>query len=78
MGIGVFPNPFEDAIHLSNELNQEMTVEVSDVNGKIMLGIFTIGASSTLTIDTHEWTQGMYFIHITSNGEEDRMIKVVK
>lgn len=78
MGIGVFPNPFEDVIHLSNELNQEMTVEVSDVNGKIMLGIFTIGASSTLTIDTHEWTQGMYFIHITSNGGEDRMVKVVK
>lgn len=78
MGISAFPNPFEDVIYISNDMNQDIVVEVLDLSGKITLRSFTVNASSTFTINTDEWTEGMYFLRITTNEGEDRMIKVVK
>lgn len=77
-GVYAFPNPFEDVLHLSNGINQAVTIEVTDLNGKTAAHTFTIDASSTATINTREWSGGMYFVRITSGEGNNRVIKVVK
>jgi len=65
-----FPNPFREEVTLEMQLSfdSEVTVIISDINGKIVhqveAGLLSQGAQR-LTIPTQNWATGVYYYHVS-------------
>ncbi len=67
-GVMVYPNPSEGLIKISNDLNVENTITVTDLSGKV---ITTKVASSSTTIDLSNVGTGIYLVKIANaNGQK--------
>jgi hypothetical protein len=76
--ISVYPNPTTNNFFVSNSLNEteNMTVNISDMNGKLVQKIQNVnGSKSSINID--DLAKGFYFLRIeTSRG--DVLKKIIK
>ncbi len=73
----LFPNPANNFVTLvSKNQNENLIIEVSDLNGKILLNknIRTDGYSGDLNLDL---SNGMYFVKITNSKNEKTIKKLV-
>jgi hypothetical protein len=64
-GIYIYPNPAQDVFTIS-ELPIGSELSVLDITGKIMFS--TIVNSNQLTINTEDFTNGLYLIHLNRSG----------
>jgi hypothetical protein len=70
--MSVYPNPVKDALTIAN-MDETFTVKVYSINGQI---IYT---GSTSSINTSEWSKGIYQLIVSnSQGELIKKEKVVK
>jgi hypothetical protein len=72
----VFPNPAEDSWNIVNKTSQAFTVNLYDVNGKL-ISVFENISSQELTIDASSLKAGIYFAKITSD-DASTTLKLVK
>jgi polyhydroxybutyrate depolymerase len=68
----VFPNPFTNQLNLTNYQFRNLTI--SDISGRV----FYSAKTSTESINTAEWPDGMYFLRLESAEGETKIKKVVK
>ena len=61
----IYPNPAKDVITIS-ELPIGAELSILDINGKIMFS--TSVNSNQLTINTEDFTNGLYLIHLNHSG----------
>lgn len=78
MGITVFPNPFENEIHIRNSNTENVSVEVVDMGGKQVFREELVDAASTYSIRTQHWNNGVYFVTIYDENGRSTVVKVVK
>ena len=74
--IVITPNPAHDYIHVNllRNSNTVITVQLSDVNGKVLSSQYTI--AGLLKLDIHQLVRGTYFIKVI-DGENVNTQKVV-
>ena len=66
-GVSIFPNPSEGIINITNHNNDENTIVVYDVIGKVVM---TQVVNSTTTIDLSSNGTGIYLVEVSnSNGK---------
>jgi Secretion system C-terminal sorting domain len=70
----VYPNPFENKLMVELSKEQETSVEVMDITGKI---IYTTVIFSTTEIELVGLNSGMYFVRLSSEGKS-KVLQVVK
>jgi hypothetical protein len=63
--ISIYPNPAKDVFTIS-ELPVGSELSILDITGKIMFS--TIVNSNQLTINTEDFTNGLYLIHLNHSG----------
>lgn len=73
--VSVFPNPAQNFVNVSLGNYTNATIEISDVNGRIVLGS-TLNASDN-TVDVSQLASGIYFVQI-SVGNETIQSKLIK
>lgn len=72
--LSVYPNPVENVLHLSSEVNGNKTVVLLDAFGKVLAqSAFEL----TSELDFNAYSTGIYFVKIIVDGKE-RVMKVVK
>lgn len=71
--VSVYPNPFNDQLTITS--NSQMTYEVLDINGRLVVAKAVINAIET--ISTTNWTNGVYFLRFNS-GSESATLRIVK
>jgi predicted RNA-binding protein with TRAM domain len=71
--ISVFPNPSNGLVNISfGEIETaEISIKVSDLNGRLMIEVprNTISANSIISADLTSLADGVYFIQIAANGK---------
>lgn len=71
----ITPNPFANQITINaSDADQVISAEVMDLSGKVKLNASNSGM---VNIDTHELSQGIYFIRV-NNGEKVIVKRIVK
>jgi len=67
-GVNVYPNPSEGIVTISNDLNAENTITVTDMTGKVVL---TKVSSSATTVDLSKVGTGVYMVEVSNeNGKK--------
>lgn len=67
-GVSVYPNPSEGIVTVSNDLNVENTITVTDLNGRVVVSKV---ASTSTTIDLSTVGTGVYLVNVeNSNGKK--------
>lgn len=75
--IQVYPNPAEDNIFILNKSksDENCMINISDVTGKI---IYSKNSNNSLnTISVNEFSKGLYFVTVYSNGKMMKSVKVI-
>jgi hypothetical protein len=73
--LSVYPNPFSERVTISNQSELNLTIEVSDITGKLIKSVQS--NESSISMDLNELTTGVYFITV-NNGADKATFKVVK
>lgn len=67
-GVAVYPNPSEGIVTVSNDLNVENTITVTDLNGRVVASKV---ASTSTTIDLSTVGTGVYLVNVeNTNGKK--------
>ncbi len=67
-GVNVYPNPSEGLVTISNDLNAENTITVTDITGKV---VFSKVSSSATTVDLSKVGTGVYMVEVSNeNGKK--------
>ena len=72
--IHMFPNPFDEIIHLSGQVDASFSIKVCDGMGR---EVYTSSGMVT-DINTSNWLPGVYFVVIYENGVPFKAIKMIK
>lgn len=75
--IAVYPNPVKDILNIDfgGRMTNSCQILIANATGRIIFA--SKQTSDIMPIAVDDWTQGIYFIKITSNSES-RIIKIVK
>ncbi len=72
----LYPNPTENVLNITmKESLDHGVLKVRDISGKVL---FTANTNDTTSIDLTNYTSGMYFVSIESNGSVIGTQKVIK
>lgn len=74
-GVSIYPNPSEGVITVANDNNVDMTIEVIDLVGNVVL---TDATSITKELDLTKVASGVYVVKINSNGKSFTQNVVIK
>ncbi len=76
--ISIYPNPVIDLLHvdLKNTVNQETTIKVISIEGKV-LKTQSVNNTGITVIDMSEFPKGLYFCSFNSNSTVET-VKIVK
>ena len=69
----ISPNPFSNEININLPFSENISVMLTDLNGKIILQ-----AQNTESIATEELAKGMYLLHITDGSNHKAYVKLIK
>jgi hypothetical protein len=72
--IRLFPNPVGDRLHIENNYDTSIQVDVLNAQGRVV-GQYAVSSTSTAYLDTSNYPQGVYFAHLRMEG---RLIKTQK
>jgi hypothetical protein len=73
--ISASPNPFNDVITISNSLNKDLNIKLTDITGSTKT--LYQSASSKFTLPLNELASGIYFLTLQANNGL-KTIKLVK
>lgn len=77
----LYPNPVRDLLNikLNRNFNQEVSVEIVNLNGSIMLKEYFVNTQSIIQLNLNQLPTGLYFIRITEkNNIITKRITVVR
>ncbi|MBK7761959.1 MAG: DUF4465 domain-containing protein [Bacteroidetes bacterium] len=66
--IKIYPNPSQAIFHCQNNLHEKTQLEIINLNGQIMYQSH-VDANTSVEIDAHFWSAGMYILKVISGGE---------
>jgi murein DD-endopeptidase MepM/ murein hydrolase activator NlpD len=72
----VYPNPFNDTIIIDSNSNI-VSARLVDVSGKVIFNI-TNASESIKTIDTRHLSQGLYFLQLQDESNQEKTVKLIK
>jgi len=75
LDLDAFPNPFSNALKVVIENESIVNIKVYNNLGQIVFSSLNINKS--ITINTEEWTKGLYMLEV-NNGETISVKKLVK
>jgi hypothetical protein len=75
-GFSVYPNPAASSWTITNNTNEEFSIFLSDVQGKL-LTVVNGKNQENLFIDAIKFTSGIYFLEIHAKNQT-RTIKLIK
>ena len=71
----IYPNPADDRINVRSAVGGSHTIEIANINGKIIFS--GISANDPFTIDIKDYNEGIYFLRI-SDGQTTHTRKFIK
>jgi hypothetical protein len=74
-GIQIYPNPSAGVFAVKSDYQQTVTIEVTDVLGKLVSNTYPIAPGLNM-IDASDWSKGLYFIK-TTNGDKTKVQRLV-
>ncbi len=74
-GFNVYPNPTKDVFNFTFDGQNELTIELNDLNGKILWSETTEDGSGSINVSNY--AVGTYLLKVT-NGTTEEVIRVVK
>lgn len=74
----IYPNPTENRIFIERDLAMEADIEISDINGKVLLKENRKFQTSQENLDLSAFRSGLYFMKISTTNNVCRIIKVIK
>ena len=63
--IKIYPNPVSSTLNIEHSLNEDLTLELFSIDGKIVLG--QVLTQKLTKLNMSQFSQGAYFIRITQN-----------
>jgi len=75
--VSLLPNPAHDQLQFTYNELPNATLEVIDVNGRVVYKTKTIGFSGTLSFPVSHWTRGIYIFKITAENNGIYTEKIV-
>jgi|GEM_PF-339423 len=76
--VSIYPNPVVDLLTINLADSKDLTLEITDLNGKIVVEKMIIKANSTSTIDTKPWHTGVYIVKMVDKNGAIIIRKIVK
>lgn len=78
-GLKVYPNPSTGIVFIkgTSELAEKIDLEVTDMNGQVVIREKDLGSNETLRLDIHHLAKGLYLLKINA-GEEGRTLRIEK
>ncbi len=80
INVSTYPNPVKDVLNIafSNAKSAQYHIQVVNMNGQVVVDqTSTVAATSTITINTSNWTPGVYQL-LLNNGQARESIQIVK
>ncbi|RYD51463.1 MAG: T9SS type A sorting domain-containing protein [Sphingobacteriales bacterium] len=80
--IAVYPNPVQNQMTLSRKgqwAQTDAAVRITDLTGRVIHTENWLSGNTTLKIETHTWSAGIYLVSVTgSSGRETYKVQVVR
>lgn len=73
----VYPNPASDQVQIAYDTNSEATIELYDMQGKLLKTMQTVGLQGTVSIPLTNLSRGMYFVKFVTNDGVKQVEKLV-
>ena len=73
----VYPNPASNQVQISYDTNSEATIELYDLQGKLLKTMQTIGLQGTVTIPISNLSKGVYLVQFSTNDGVKQSEKLV-
>ena len=79
-GFVIYPNPTSDFIHIKNNtLNlEDVTLSLTDINGRILYNQNAISLGSDFTIPVNGFSRGLYVLTIKSGNNQKNQKIIIK
>ncbi len=65
--IDIYPNPVKDKAFVKNEFSLELSIQVFDYTGKLLLFLNT--DKNKITLNFNNWTKGIYIVKVLSDSK---------
>jgi len=76
--VKVYPNPFNDQLTIENDEEEEGSLTLVDVNGRILLNQKIFQGNTIINTENLNLSVGVYFLKIISQKGEQQTIKILK
>ena len=77
-GITIYPNPIKDRITIElDKITENTQISITNAQGKVVYSNQNIN-TNRISVDGQEWSKGIYFLNVSDNNNNLRVIKVVK
>jgi alpha-tubulin suppressor-like RCC1 family protein len=73
----VYPNPASDQVQISYDTNSEATIELYDMQGKLLKTMQTVGLQGTVSIPLNNLSRGLYLVKFVTNDGVKQVEKLV-
>ena len=73
----VYPNPASNQVQISYDTNSEATIEIYDLQGKLLKTMQTVGLQGTVSIPLTNLSRGLYLVKFATNDGVIQMEKLV-
>ena len=73
----VYPNPASDQVQISYDTNSEATIELYDMQGKLLKTMQTVGLQGTVSIPLTNLSRGLYLVKFITNDGVKQVKKLV-
>ena len=76
--IQIYPNPVTDILFISNTDMEKVSIQVMDINGRVIYNTNEYTNSSMIEIPTQTWNKGMYFVTVSSENGQQANMKLIR
>lgn len=73
MGISIFPNPTNDLVNVNLDAQSNVQIKIATIQGHILFEDIVKDSARPYAVDVSNFTQGIYFVEISSR--EKRIVK---
>ena len=80
IAVRFYPNPVEDVLNItfSDEINETVSLQIIDVNGRIIIQDERHTSNSPIIQDVSQLSKGLYFVRLSFNDGKTRSFKLIK
>ncbi len=76
--IQMYPNPVDEVLFISNSKMERLTIQVVDINGRVIYHTNAFDDNALIEIPTQKWNSGMYFVTLTSEDGLQATLKLIR